>query len=148
MFHLKNTLSDIDRILIVQALDFVLVIVPFGIWFAILSGGHRRWSGATFEVAHSFPGAPYSWALLLLIGTMLLAVGSVLPTHETHHQARGKLIFLGALINCVWSLLFATSVLISMTNPLAGNLHPLLWIGLSSLYAVRAAAQIEREEKE
>ena len=90
---------------------------------AILLGGTDRFGGISYQVALQTPGAPWSWGTGILIGGLLLLVGSVF--------GRVRLVALGGFVGAVWALLFASafalaSVRIPQANTTAAPAYVLL----------------------
>lgn len=65
----------------------------------ILVGGEGRFAGLSYKVANETPGAPESWGWTICIAGAVMFVGSFL--------GHPRIIGLGAILGCVWALLFA-----------------------------------------
>lgn len=76
----------------------------------LVAGGPRRWQGEQFSVARRLiPWSPYSWAVVLFVAALVLAVGILMPDgrHEDKTSVRAFLIVGGSLVCVIWCAYFA-----------------------------------------
>lgn len=89
----------------VRAVATVFGVVGVGMGVGILTGGVNRFSGVSYSVAASLPGAPESWGITILAAGAAALVGILL--------GRAFVIALGMLVAGLWSLLFASAFLVA-----------------------------------
>jgi hypothetical protein len=104
-----------------------------GLWgivhgvFTII-GGPERWAGPTFDILRHAPGAPYSWALVLIVAGFLVLYASgrgidyslqvKLPASKSVTINYKQIKNAGLWLMAFWCLLFAICVVVAvLLNP-------------------------------
>lgn len=131
----------------VDLYNMLYVGFPLGEAAFLIVGGPDRWQGEQYSVARQVPGSPYSWAAVLILGALLLAVGLLIADErdEDRRSLRAYLIVAGALTLASWCVYYAYCLFqagqdypsqVSLTGPF-------LWGFLSLWYVVKVGQHLE-----
>ena len=133
---------DTDRVIAprlaqwyVRVTTMIWGVFGVGIGLAILIGGDERWSGISYEVAASTPGAPASWGVTILLAGVLILTGAI--------SGRPRFTALGGLIGTSWGVLFAISFIVaSIRYPAANNTAFWAYAAIATMFALSGAVSL------
>ena len=110
----------------VRLIVTVLGLLGIALGLAILLGGPERFSGVSYRVAASMPGAPWSWAVHILVAGVLTLAGVIL--------GRALLVSLGMLAAGFCCLLFASAfILAQIQYPQANSTAAWMYLSAASV---------------
>lgn len=100
----------------------------------IVLGGRKSWAAPAYHTALQLPGAPASWGIALLAFGVVMFLGLILG----HRPA----IVIGSALSALWCWFFAITFgyTLFVTPAGVGNLGPLIWGFIGTLFIVRAVA--------
>jgi hypothetical protein len=98
----------------------------------IIIGGRERWSGKSFAVALTVPGAPATWGVVLMLCGLLTLLGTFVRVR----LAGPRVALVGTMGIAAWCLFFAASLLLTA---LADHRASTTGIGTYLLFAILAA---------
>lgn len=100
----------------------------------IILGGRKSWSAPAYHTALQVPGAPASWGSALLLFGVALLLGLMLGNRPT--------IVIASALSALWCWFFAITFgyTLAVTPEGVGNLGPLIWGFIGTLFIVRAVA--------
>jgi hypothetical protein len=118
----------------------------------LILSGPGRWQGEQFSVARQVPGAPYTWAAMLFVASVALAVGVSLPDDQDpdKRSKRAYLIVGGALVIVVWCALLAWCLFVAgQRYPTQVSFSgPYLWSFFAFWYMVKVGQHLELKNYE
>lgn len=97
----------------VRLIVSVLGLLGVALGIAILIGGAERFSGISYRVALSLPGAPASWGFTVLVGGVLTILGTLL--------GRALVVSAGMLVAGFWCLLFSSAFFLAQRQYAQAN---------------------------
>lgn len=98
----------------VRGILFVMALLAIGLGIAILLGGISRFSGISYSVALSLPGAPASWGWTILVAGLVVITGIVV--------GRPLITGAGMALGAFWCFLFAGAFAVAAVRYANANL--------------------------
>lgn len=116
-----------------KALSRLWLTVAVVLGVLIIVGGRDRWSSSSFQSALTYPYAPASWGVALL----LIGVGGIIGSLFRRTRVTSAALFGMS----VWSVFFAMSFIsTAATNPLAATTGIPMYLGAAVTSSVIAVA--------